>query len=162
MAKRQVEKTIHHKPVRILEHSSIRWTWACRLLDQGLSYEISHDDVNDSTIPGDIALFKVTRIGSHFRLINTSNQKFRIYVGDMFVGVFGNRYATDALEAEVEGVKNLSLLTTAGMVGTVKSKHSSISNTTQVAFLGYLKNSQNRINSKKILSTKSRIKSRGT
>ena len=77
----------------------------------------------------------------------------------MFVGVFGNRYATDALEAEVEGVKNLSILTTAGMVGTVKSKHSSISNTTQVAFLGYLKNSQNRINSKKILSTKSRIKS---
>ena len=59
----------------------------------------------------------------------------------MFVGVFGNRYATDALEAEVIGVRNLSLLTTAGMVGTVKSKHSSINNTTQVAFLGYLKDS---------------------
>ena len=127
-------------------------------MDPELDYEIEDDDMDNPPKPGDIALFKVTRIGLHTRIINLSNQKLRIYAGDVFVGVFGNRYATDALEAEVDNVRNLSLLTTAGMVGTVKSKHASINRPTQVAFLGYMTNSQNRINTKNIAFTKSRIK----
>ena len=106
--------------------------------------------------PGDIGLFKVTRIGAHTRLINVSSQKLRIYAGDLFTGVFGNRYATDAIEAEVDKVRNLSLLTTAGMVGTVKSMHSSIRRTTQVSFLGYLTSDDERINTKKLVFAKSR------
>ena len=59
--------------------------------------------------------------------------------GDLFIGVFGNRYATDAYEGEMEGLKNLSLLTAAGMVGTVKSKNRSMGNPTDVIFLGFLR-----------------------
>jgi hypothetical protein len=149
--RRQIEESLDPTP--------IRWTWACRFLRHE-TYEIN-EDTNDPPTPGDLALFRVTRIGSHVRLINTLNQKLRIYTGDLFVGVFGNRYATDALEAVVEGVRNLSLLTTAGMVGTVKSKHRSIKRTTQVDFLGYLKSStqHNRINSKKIQYKRARARS---
>jgi hypothetical protein len=140
--KRQIEGS--------LDPTLIRWTWASRFLDYD-TYEINHEETDDPPIPGDLALFRVTHIGSHTRLINTLNQKLRIYTGDLFVGVFGNRYATDALEATVEGVRNISLLTTAGMVGTVKSKHRSVKRTTQVAFVGYLKTTTHaRINSKKI------------
>jgi molybdopterin-guanine dinucleotide biosynthesis protein len=144
---------------RLVDKNSIRLTWACRFLDDKQTYEISYNKDN-SPIPGDVALFRVTRIGLHTRIINALNQKLRIYSGDFFVGVFGNRYATDALEAEVDGVRNLSLLTAAGMVGTVKSKHASVPEATKVAFSGYLNNSQNRINSKKIISTVSKVKNR--
>ena len=140
------------------EQNTIRWTWACRLLDRELTYEIDGDHLDTPPVSGDLALFRVTRVGAHTRVINTVNQKVRIYAGDVCIGVFGNRYATDALEAEVQGLRNLSLLTTAGMVGTVKSKHSSISRTTQVAFLGYLKSSQTQINLKRIFSTNSKVK----
>ena len=66
MANRQVEQTIHRKP-RILKQNSIRWTWACRLLDTEVAYEIYEDDVAKPPIPGDIALFRVTRIGHAFQ-----------------------------------------------------------------------------------------------
>lgn len=111
------------------------------------------DPINDTPAVGDLGLFRVTRVGSHERLIDTSNKKMRIYQGDLFVGVFGNRYATDAYEAEVEGLKNLSLLTTAGMVGSIKSKHSSIGRSTEVLFLGFLKDESlnQKVNTKQLM-----------
>ena len=74
----------------------------------------------------------------------------------MFVGIFGNRYATDAYEGEIGGLKNLSLLTAAGMVGTVKSKHRSIANPTDVKFLGFLKDiaTEQRLNLKRLMFKK--------
>lgn len=128
----------------------IRWSWACRILDTNSTFEIAHaDNINDIPNAGDVALFKVLNIGSHKQIVSTANKKIRVYRGDLFVGVFGNRYATDAYEGEVEGLKNLSLLTAGGMVGTVKSKNKSIGNPTDVLFLGFLKDmTDQRINLK--------------
>ena len=157
ISKEKDKKVIPHKQVQGSEdQNSIRWSWACRVLDPEIHYEIKADDMDNPPNPGDIGLFKVTRIGAHTRLINVSSQKLRIYAGDLFTGVFGNRYATDAIEAEVDKVRNLSLLTTAGMVGTVKSMHSSIRRTTHVSFLGYLTSDDERINTKKLMFAKSR------
>ncbi len=103
--------------------SQIKWSWASRLLSMNHEYEITKAGYNDTPVVGDFGLFRITRVGSHTRLINMDSRKMRIYEGDLFVGIFGNRYATDAFEAEVEGLKNLSLLTTAGMVGRIKSSH---------------------------------------
>jgi hypothetical protein len=117
-----------------------RWSWACRILDVNSTYEVvPSNNINDIPSVGDVALFKVLKIGYHKRIVSTANKKIRLYRGDLFVGVFGNRYATDAYEGEVEGLKNLSLLTAAGMVGTLKSKHKSIRNPSDVLFLGFLK-----------------------
>jgi len=134
------------------EYYQIKWSYACRMLNG--AYEISEPDlINDKPFVGDLALFRVTRIGSHVRLIDTNNKKMRIYQGDLFVGVFGNRYATDAYEAEVEGIKDLALLTTAGMVGTIKSRHNSLGGSTELLFLGFLRDklSNQKINIKQII-----------
>ncbi|MEJ7642346.1 MAG: hypothetical protein WKF36_09165 [Candidatus Nitrosocosmicus sp.] len=134
------------------QHSQIKWSWACRMLNG--EYLIGElDAINDTPAVGDLGLFRVTHVGCHERLIDTSNKKMRIYQGDLFIGVFGNRYATDAFEAEVEGLKDLSLLTTAGMVGSVKSRHNSIGRSTEVLFLGFLKDksSNQKVNTKQII-----------
>ena len=132
-------------------NESIRWSWACRIIDVNSSYEIASSNLTDIPNIGDVALFKVLSIGSHKQIVTTANKKIRLYQGDLFVGVFGNRYATDAYEAEVEGLKNLSLLTAAGMVGTVKSKNRSMGNPSDVLFLGFLRDVANkRVNLKSL------------
>ena len=134
------------------QKNQIMWSWACRVLNG--EYLIGElDPINDTPAVGDLGLYRVTRVGSHERLIDTNNKKMRIYQGDLFVGVFGNRYATDAFEAGVDGLKDLSLLTTAGMVGSIKSKHNSIGRSTEVLFLGFLKDksSNQKVNIKQIM-----------
>ena len=116
----------------------IRWSWACRILENDHTYEIDTSHNYDIPNAGDVALFKVSNIGYHKHIMTTANKKTRIYRGDSFIGVFGNRYATDAYEGEIEGFKDLSLLTAGGMVGTVKSKVRSIGNPTDVIYLGLL------------------------
>src|SRR5687767_3360786 len=102
-------------------NETIRWGWACRLLDYiGSKFEIDTDASHADPVAGDVALFKVSRIGENKALVTNTNKRMRIYIGDLIVGVFGNRYATDAFEGEVEGIRNLSLLTASGMVGTLK------------------------------------------
>src|SRR5215475_4863901 len=94
ISKNQDKNIVQHTVTKEEGQSSIRWTWACRLLGRELAYEIQEDDMAEPPSPGDLALFRVTRIGMHTRIINILNQKVRIYPGDIFVGVFGNRYAT--------------------------------------------------------------------
>jgi dethiobiotin synthetase len=62
----------------------------------------------------------------------------RLYRGDLVLGVFGNRYATDAFEGEVISTSKLSLLTGAGMVGSVCSVHRQCQRPTKLAFRGLL------------------------
>ncbi|MBA3750425.1 MAG: hypothetical protein H0X03_05940 [Nitrosopumilus sp.] len=127
-----------------------RWSWACRILNSFDSFELDTSSVSVPTV-GDIAIFKVSRIGLHKHIVTSSNKRLRIYLGDLIVGVFGNRYATDALEGEVEGLSDLSLLTAGGMVGTVKSRHHSVSRPTQLSFVSFLNDaSGQKINLKQI------------
>ena len=49
-------------------------------------YEISRgQEYNGIPVVGDLGLFKVIRIGSHTRIINTDSKKLRIYEGDLLV-----------------------------------------------------------------------------
>jgi hypothetical protein len=130
----------------------IRWSWACRILDNTEDIEIESYNIGDLPNIADLGLFKVLNLGHHKNIITADNKKMRLYQGDLFVGVFGNRYATDAYEGEIEGLKNLSLLTAAGMVGTIKSKNKSMGNPSDVLFLGFLKDvkTNQRINLKRL------------
>lgn len=134
-------------------NQNIKWSWACRVLD-GFSYHI--DSTLHSPKAGDLALVKVDNIGYHKSITTVDNKKSRIYVGDVFVGVFGNRYAADAFEGEVEGLENMSILTAGGMIGTLKSKHAEISKPTKVSFVGFLVDENNKaINIKELKFHKS-------
>ncbi|MGQ0793372.1 MAG: hypothetical protein ACT4NX_04705 [Deltaproteobacteria bacterium] len=119
--------------------SPVKWTWACRLLQNARPQAYSLDRRSpEAPKPSDVALFRVDSIGNHSKLVMADNRKLQIYSGDLIVGVFGNRYATDAFEAEVRGLDNISILTAGGMIGTVLSNHRSASGATKVTFEGFL------------------------
>lgn len=128
----------------------IKWTWACRNLWKN-DFKLAVGSVNDIPDSGDLALFKVESIGYHDTIVSSGNSKLRIYPGDLIVGVFGNRYATDAYEGLVQGTGDLSILTAGGMVGTVLSKHKDIEKPTCLSFIGFIVDSTGqRINTKKL------------
>lgn len=104
-------------------------------------------------------LVKVERIGYHKSIITANNKKLRIYPGDLLVGIFGNRYATDAVEGGLSGLQDLSILTAGGMIGTVKSRHRQFGRPTSVTFVGLLKNKKGlKVNLKEVRFHSSRPK----
>jgi hypothetical protein len=121
-----------------------RWSWACRVLPNLDGVRIVSAAARVPQ-PGDLALVEVESIGSHERITTRDNQRLRIYSGDYIVGVFGNRYATDAYEAVIQGGSNLSLLTAGGMLGTVLSRHRAIGKPTTVRLIGYLSGARGEI-----------------
>jgi Domain of unknown function (DUF1611_C) P-loop domain len=129
----------------ILREESTYWTWSCRVLDRFDGYTIERD-ASAPPAPGDLAVVRIEEIGAHYRLVTADNKRLRIFPGDQFVGVFGNRYATDAFEAEVSGLENLSVLTGGGMIGTVKSKHKDAGKPTRISFVGFLASGSRRVN----------------
>ena len=108
----------------------VKCSWACRILNHDEDYYL---DTYPSRGPrvGDVAVFRVDHVSNHSGLITFNNMRLRLYKDVLFMGVFGNRYATDAFEAEVQGLDNLNLVTAAGMVATVKSKHKDVKDPTQ-------------------------------
>ncbi len=134
-----------------LESEDVKWSWSCRILSQA-TYRLDHSQSVEPNV-GDIALVRVEQVGHHASMINISNRKLRLYHGDLIVGVFGNRYATDAVEAEVSGFGNLSLLTSAGMIGTVRSKHQDFGKPTSLSFVAFLNDADGRrVNLKRLRS----------
>jgi len=126
-----------------------KWSWATRCVN-GSEYLIEKSPLSKPQ-PGDLGLFRVKKIGYHQQLITKDDKKLRLYENDLFVGVFGNRYATDGFEGKVGRLDKLSMLTGAGMVGTVKSRHKGIKKSTKLTFVGLLNDEKgNRINLKKI------------
>ncbi len=116
--------------------ATAKWSWASRILDP-VGLEAADQD---RMVPraGDLALVRIDSVGYHTTLVTADNRKLRIYPGDLVVGVFGHRYATDAYEAEADSLSDLSLLTAGGMVGRILSRHRQMGKPTTVTFLGYL------------------------
>lgn len=138
-------------------NKDVRWSWATRLIND-TDFYIEKSPLT-KPVPGDLGLFRVKEIGYHQNLITKDDKKLRLYENDLFVGVFGNRYATDGFEGRVRKLDKISILTAAGMVGTVRYKHKSIKRSTKLAFEGLLIDKQNhRINLKELYFHKSTSK----
>ncbi|MCA9269492.1 MAG: DUF1611 domain-containing protein [Planctomycetales bacterium] len=121
----------------------LKWTWSCRALPNHGDWRVLADR-RIAPQPGDVVLVQVDSLGYHDNVTSADNQRLRLYPKDCLVAVCGNRYATDAYEAEVDTVDNLQLLTGAGMVGAVKSAHRGMKRPSSVSFLGYLCDEQGR------------------
>ncbi len=115
---------------------SAKWAWGLRQLSPYEGFLDRHASSSEPRV-GDVIVVRVDRVGYHSTIITRENRKLRIYAGDLVVGVLGNRYATDAYEAEVDGLDRLSLLTAGGMVGTVRSSHEEMARPTSVSFVGF-------------------------
>jgi hypothetical protein len=127
-----------------------RWGWACRALDATKSYCLLREPFGLPRV-GDVAVVEVGTVRNHTAIHMADHKRMRLYPGDKLVGVFGNRYATDAYEAEVRTADEIHILTTAGMLGTVISRHRNTRSPTETRMLGYLADgSGRRINLKSL------------
>lgn len=115
-----------------------KWGWSLRGL-QDLDNEMSFDErVPDRLSPGDVALAEIGPIGHHARIYTRDKHMSRLYEGDVIVGVVGHRYATDAFHAPDIDPRRLNLLTNAGLLGTVKERHTSTKPPTKLRLRGVL------------------------
>ena len=118
-------------------HSSVRVPYALRRVPrENLSCLLPF---SESPQPGDIALVKVEKIGRTTKLELPSGRRCSLYVGDLMVGVFGNRYATMQFEgyARADG-ERCDLLSMAGVCGLVQSKHDAVGEPSKLRLMGFV------------------------
>lgn len=116
----------------------MKWPWSIKMIDQRIPLSLTKKIKPPEM--GDVALVRVKEIGYHRKIIMANGDRLRLHKGDIIAGVFGNRYATDAYEAEVKDLEDLHILTNAGMIGTVLSKRQTFKSPTTLSFMGYLSN----------------------
>ena len=87
------------------QNSRVKWPYATHLVDRSRVHGLlpmveGHD-------PGALVLCRVLTSGKHKDLEAKDGRKLNIFPGDVFVGVLGDRYATDQFEGvgRVTGAK---------------------------------------------------------
>ena len=133
----QGERVSAGSPERYGASTQPKWTWSCRVLPGDSTFAVDHRDRGAPRV-GDVVAVMVTDVGNHTRITGAGDKRMRIFAGDVVIGVFGNRYATDAFEAEIGDLENLSLVTNSGMISTVVTQHAAVLEPTMVQFIGYL------------------------
>lgn len=144
-----------HETADTDQMTSFQWSWSCRSVDASADWQLKTCEDYTPCV-GDVAVVEVVGIGNHRKIMTSANQRLQLYPGDQFVGVFGNRYATDAFEAEVHSIDDLHILTSAGMLGTVCSKNGNVKAPTQVRFKGVLADSNGKVINLKSRALRSR------
>jgi hypothetical protein len=136
----------------LFDARAVQWAWAARGLMQEAAdrkYQLLVD--HSRPLAADAVVVRVDRIGHHQHVETELQPRLRLYQGDLLVGVFGNRYATDVYEGRVLEARRLHLLTTSGLIGTVTSRNRNVGRPTTVKFVGYLADSEgHRINTKRL------------
>ena len=87
---------------------------------------------------GDLVVARVEALGQHDCLEDRYGRRVRLYGGDLVVGAYGNRYATDFYEGYVPAGPQTHLLTAGGVIGTVASAHVRCGKPTVLEVIGAL------------------------
>lgn len=87
---------------------------------------------------GDLVGARVLSIGVHEFIEDVAGRRVRLYPGDMIVGAYGNRYATDFFEGYLPTGPQAHLLTAGGLIGAVASAHTRHGPPTTLGILGPL------------------------
>ena len=87
---------------------------------------------------GDLVLAEVLSIGKNKTVEERTGRTLYLFPGDLIVGSFGNRYATDQFEAyaPVGPVERCDMLSVGAVCGEVATKHNSTASPTQLRVLG--------------------------
>jgi hypothetical protein len=118
-----------------------KWSWVSRRLVQRGGLAGIHGYATAGPVrSGVFAAAAVIKVGQHEFLEDPNGRRLRLYPGDVLIGAFGNRYATDFYEGYVPTRREdpVHLLTAGGLLGTVASAHSSRGEPTQLRLLGLL------------------------
>ncbi len=87
---------------------------------------------------GDLVVARVGTLGQHDCLEDRHGRRARLHAGDLVVGAYGNRYATDFYEGYVPAGPRTHLLTAGGVIGTVASSHARRGEPTALEVIGAL------------------------
>jgi hypothetical protein len=87
---------------------------------------------------GDLVVARVDTLGQHNFLEDRHGRRVRLHAGDLVVGAYGNRYATDFYEGYVPASPHTHLLTAGGVIGTVASSHGRRGEPTALEVIGAL------------------------
>lgn len=119
------------------QDSRVKWPYATHLVDKShakglLPMLLGHQ-------PGALVLCRVVTIGKHRDLETHEGRKQSIFAGDVFVGVLGDRYATDQFEGLGRVTGPLGhIIGIGGVVGEVVSMNNRMTEPTVVEYLGRL------------------------
>ena len=87
---------------------------------------------------GDLVVARVETVSQHHCLEDPHGRRARLYAGDLVVGAYGGRYATDFYEGYVPAGSHAHLLTAGGVIGTVASSHVRCGEPTALEVIGAL------------------------
>ncbi|GAA5175789.1 DUF1611 domain-containing protein [Pseudonocardia eucalypti] len=119
--------------------SGAKWGYVTRRMDAGERDNFLIGGVTQEPRLGDFVVATVAKLGEHEALEDPHGRRARLYPGDMLVGAYGNRYATDFYEGYMPGVGDaVHLLTSGGLIGTVASSHTSRGEPTELEVIGAL------------------------
>jgi hypothetical protein len=95
---------------------------------------------------GDLILAEVLTLGHHKKLEQRNGTLWHIFPGDLIIGAFGNRYATDQYEAYVPSqlVTECDLVSVGGVCGLVVARHPSMDHPTRLKIIGGVCDAQDR------------------
>lgn len=105
-------------------------------------YQINQDIIlTHQPKVGDVAIFEVVKVGLHTTLQSPQASNIYLFEGDLIMGTFGNRYATQVLEGLVPDspTVQLQMLGKGGVVGLAKSanKKTEEKGFTELRLVGY-------------------------
>jgi hypothetical protein len=123
--------------VLVQELAAAKWGYVTRLVDEHAQLRLG-TSVRSPRL-GDFVVARVACIGEHECLEDVHGRRMKMFPGDLIVGAYGNRYATDFYEGYLPRPGDaVHLLTSGGLIGTVASSHTSRGAPTQLEVIGPL------------------------
>jgi len=101
---------------------SVKWSYISRRVEDSSACTLA--PVHADTQLGDLVAAKVVSMGNHTHIEDSHGRRCRLYVGDLLVGAFGNRYASDYYEGFFTPGTTAHLLSASGLIGSVAATHS--------------------------------------
>ncbi|UQN14972.1 P-loop NTPase family protein [Gulosibacter sp. ACHW.36C] len=132
-------------PARIQPAYTTRFIGAAVEANRAAFHLVSGADVHPSA--GDIVVARVTKIGNHKRIETPESRKAILFVGNLVMVAYGNRYAADQFLAHVPGdLGPCHLVAAGGIAGAVETQHDRIGAPTQLEPLGLLADDRGVVN----------------
>jgi hypothetical protein len=120
----------------------MKWSYVTRTVPGDLTTAVA--PVERDPRSGDLVVCRVGRVGVHDHAEDRVGRRMRIFPGDLLVGAYGNRYATDFYEGYVPRGSRTHLLTAGGVVGDVVASHDAHGGPTELEVVGALVDAERR------------------
>jgi hypothetical protein len=117
-----------------------KWTYVTRTMPAGASAATTIGPHDGPARAGELIVAEVECLGTHDHVEDPHGRRVRLYPGDLMIGAYGNRYATEVYEGYVPTGARTHLLTAGGLVGTVAAAHETHPDPTRLEVVGRLVN----------------------